>query len=110
MKKKTALGQSLLKGLTEAINYENKKMDLRTTLIEIPDTPPEFTKVQVKDVREKILKVSQPLFAKILGVSDKAVKAWELGTNSPSGSSARLIQMAKCDPEKFKALILQLIE
>ena len=112
MKKKntTKLGQGLLKGLKEAVAYENQKMDLRTTTIEIPDTPPQFTKLQVKQVREKILKVSQPIFAKILGVSDGAVKSWELGTNKPHGSSARLIQMAQRDPEKFKEIILEIAE
>ena len=112
MKKKSAtkLGQGLLKGLKEAVAYESKKMDLRTTVIDIPGTPPEFTKLQVKQVREQILKVSQPIFAKILGVSDGAVKSWELGTNTPHGSSARLIQMAKKDPEKFKEIILEIAE
>lgn len=112
MKKKntTKFGQGLLKGLKEIAAYESQKMDLRTTAIEIPDTPPEFTKIQVKQVREQILKVSQPVFAKILGVSDGAVKAWELGTNKPQGSSARLIQMAQKDPKKFKEIILEIAE
>jgi DNA-binding transcriptional regulator YiaG len=110
MKKKntTKLGQGLIKGLKEAVAFENKKMDLRSTSIEIPDKPPEYTKIQVKQVREKILKVSQPIFAKILGVSDGAVKSWELGTNTPHGSSARLIQMAERDPKKFKEIILEI--
>jgi DNA-binding transcriptional regulator YiaG len=110
MKKKkiTHLGQGLLKGLKEVIAFENKKMDLRSTFIEIPGIPPEFTRLQIKQIREEILKVSQPLFAKILGVSDGAVKSWELGTNTPNGSSARLIQMAQKDPEKFKEIILEI--
>ncbi len=108
-KKQTKIGQGLIKGLKEAINYENKKMNLRSTHLEIPDTPPEFTKAQVKEIREDILKVSQPIFAKILGVSDGTVKAWELGTNKPQGSSARLIQMAQIDPEKFKEMIFELV-
>lgn len=104
-KKQTKLGQGLIKGLKDAIAYEGKKMYLRTAEIEIPDVPPEFTKSQVKEVREQILKVSQPIFAKILGVSAGAVKSWELGTNTPNGSSARLIQMARVDPKKFKEII-----
>jgi putative transcriptional regulator len=105
-KKKTKLGQGLLKALKESVAYEDKKIDLRSTTIEVPDVPPEFTRQQVKEVRERILNVSQPIFAKILGVSDGAVKAWELGTNKPQGSSARLIQMAKTDPDMFKQMIL----
>ena len=109
-KKQTKLGQGLLKGLNEALEFENKKIDLRSSTVEIPDTPPEFTKLQVKKIRENSLKVSQPIFAKILGVSDGAVKAWEQGTNKPQGSSARLIQMAQKDPEKFKEMLLELID
>lgn len=109
-KKKSKLELGLLKGLKEAVAYENKKIDLRSTTLEIPDAPPEFSKLQVKEVREDILKVSQPIFAKILGVSDGTVKAWEQGANKPQGSSARLIQMAKRDPEKFREMMLELAE
>ncbi len=106
-KKKTKLGQGLVKGLKEAVAYENKKLDLRATTLEIPDVPPKFNKAQVKEVRDQ-LNVSQPIFAKILGVSDDTVKAWERGANKPSGSSARLIQIAKEDPQTFKRIMYKL--
>ena len=108
IKKQTQLGQGLLKGLREAVAFENKKIDLRTTKIEIPDVPPEFSKKEVKAVRE-LLNVSQPIFAKILGVSDDTVKAWERGANKPSGSSARLIQIAKVDPQMFQLIMQRLV-
>ena len=104
---KTKLGQGLLKGLREAVAYQNKKIDLRTTAVEIPDVPPDFNKSDVKKVREQ-LNVSQPIFAQILGVSDDTVKAWERGANKPSGSSARLIQIAKEDPQTFKLIMQRL--
>lgn len=107
--KKTKLGQGLLKGLKDAVAFENKKMDLRTTTMEIPDVPPEFNKTEVKAVRER-LNVSQPVFAKILGVSSDTVKAWERGANKPSGSSARLIQIAEKDPEGFREIMQSLVE
>lgn len=107
--KKTKLGQGLLKGLKEAVAFENKKMDLRNMTLEIPDVPPEFTKLEVKAVRER-LNVSQPVFAKILGVSDDTVKAWERGANKPSGSSARLIQIAKKNPQVFQEIMQSLVE
>ncbi|MBS1972643.1 MAG: hypothetical protein JSU04_20210 [Bdellovibrionales bacterium] len=107
--KQTKLGQGLLKGLKEAVAFENKKMDLRTTTMEIPDVPPEFNKTEVKAVRER-LNVSQPIFAKILGVSDDTVKAWERGANKPSGSSARLIQIAKEEPQAFQQIMQRLAE
>lgn len=105
--KKTKLGQGLLKGLKEALAFESKKLDLRTTTVEIPDVPPEFNKLEVKDLREQ-LNVSQPIFAQIFGVSGDTVKAWERGANKPSGSSARLLQIAKDDPQTFKQIIRRL--
>lgn len=106
-KNQTKLGQGLLKGLKEAVAYNNKKMDLRTQTLEIPDAPPEFNKSEIKEVREE-LNVSQPIFAKILGVSDGTVKAWESGANTPQGSSARLIQIAKHNPQKFIEMLSHL--
>lgn len=107
--KQTKLGQGLLKGLKEAVAFENKKIDLRTSTMDIPDVPPEFNKTEVKAVREH-LNVSQPIFAKILGVSDDTVKAWERGANKPSGSSARLIQIAKEEPQAFQQIMQKLAE
>lgn len=107
--KRTKLGQGLLKGLKEAIAFEQQKMDLRNTTLEIPNFPPAFNKVEVKEVREELLNVSQPIFAQILGVSDDTVKAWERGVNIPSGSSARLIQIAKHDPQAFKKIMQSLV-
>ena len=112
MKKKNPMKSSklelgLLKGLKEAVVFEEKKINLRTTTLEIPDVPPAFSKTEVKEVREG-LNVSQPIFAQILGVSDGTVKAWESGANMPSGSSARLIQMAKQEPEKFQKIMQSL--
>lgn len=107
--KQTKLGQGLLKGLREVVVFEEKKMDLRTTTLEIPELPPVFNKTEVKEAREQ-LNVSQPIFAQLLGVSDDAVKSWERGANKPSGSSARLIQMAIEEPQKFKEIMRSLVD
>lgn len=106
----TKLGRGLIKGLKEAIAFEQGQINLRTKSFEIPDVPPAFTKTQVKEVRERLLNVSQPVFALMLGVSDGAVKAWEQGANEPSGSAARLIQIAKKDPELFKLLMTRIAD
>lgn len=105
--KKSKLELGLLKGLREAVEFESGKIDLRSTTLEIPDAPPLFTKEDVKEVRTR-LNVSQPIFAKLLAVSADTVKAWERGANKPSGSSARLIQMAKQDPQAFQNMLQSL--
>jgi len=68
----------------------------------------EFTKTQVKEVRIELLNVRQPVFARMLGVSDGAVKVWEQGTNTPSGSAARLLQIARNAPETFKEIMVRI--
>lgn len=107
--KKSKLEHGLLKGLKEAVAFEKGQINLRTKTLEIPVAPPEFNKSRIKEVRED-LNVSQPVFAQMLGVSDGTVKAWESGANEPSGSSARLIQIAEFDPQIFKQIMRKLAE
>jgi DNA-binding transcriptional regulator YiaG len=99
--KKTKLGSALIESMEEALNWHDGKMKLNTYEMDIPDAPPSLSKKDVKYIREKILKVSQPVLAKYLGVTDKAVKAWEQGLSKPSGSSARLLQIAQSNPKAF---------
>lgn len=107
--KKSKLELGLLKGLKEAVAYQKGQLNLKTITLEIPDDPPEFNRTKVKEIRED-LNVSQPVFAQMLGVSDGTVKAWESGANTPSGSSARLIQLAQKDPETFMQMISELAD
>lgn len=96
--------ENLKEGLTAAIDYERGKLDLRTTELAIPEPPPDLSKKKIKTLREDILGVSQPLFARILGVSPAAVKAWEQGNKKPSGTARRLMQLFERDPQVFKNL------
>lgn len=102
--KKSNLFQDLKSGLEEAIAWEQGKIDLRTTTLTLPEKPPKMTKKQIKDLRENTLKVSQPVFALILGVSPAAVKAWEQGLKQPSGTARRLMQLFGKDPNSFHKL------
>lgn len=102
--KKSNLFQDLKNGLEEAIAWEQGKIDLRTTTLTLPEKPPKMTKKQIKDLRENTLKVSQPVFALILGVSPAAVKAWEQGLKQPSGTARRLMQLFRKDPNSFHKL------
>jgi putative transcriptional regulator len=102
--KKSNLFQDLKNGLEEAIAWEQGKIDLRTTTLTLPEKPPKMTKKQIKDLRENTLKVSQPVFALILGVSPAAVKAWEQGLKQPSGTARRLMQLFGKDPNSFHKL------
>jgi putative transcriptional regulator len=97
--KKNKFFEDLKNGLESAIEFEKGKLDLRTTELKIPNLPPEISKKKIKSIREDILGVSQPLFARILGVSSAAVKAWEQGNKKPSGTARRLLQLVEKNPE-----------
>jgi len=103
-KKKKTFGKELVEALIEANEYHDDKISLRTTTIELPDEPEELSREQIKKIRES-LNVSQPVFARFLGVSDKAVKAWEQGGARPNGCALRLMEIAKNYPDHFFKLI-----
>ncbi|MBX3033223.1 MAG: hypothetical protein KF865_04800 [Bdellovibrionaceae bacterium] len=107
MKRKSKVGQALIQGLEEAVAWQKGKMDLRHEDLELPDDPPELDRKWIKHLREDILHVSQPVLARYLGVTDKAVKAWEQGLSKPGGSASRLLQIAAWEPRQFRQLILK---
>jgi putative transcriptional regulator len=51
-----------------------------------------FTAAQVRRIRSKT-RMSQPVFALLLGVGASTVAQWEQGNKKPSGSSARLLDV-----------------
>lgn len=90
--------KSIMNGLNEAIEdakSENKKLKRQTmSIMPVKD----YTADEIKSIR-KNTGFSQKLFAGYLGVSVKTVEAWESGTNQPSGSASRLLNMMEMDKE-----------
>ncbi len=101
--KKTKLGQELLEGMKEILAYQEGKLTLRTSELEMLAAPPELSAREVAKIRSQYLKMSQGVFAKLLGVSVRVIQSWEQGDKKPSGAARRLLQVAARDP---KALIL----
>lgn len=66
--------------------------------------PPAFTKADVQALRAR-LRVSQGVFARLVGVSPQLEKAWELGTRAPSGPAARVLEVLAERPQTFQRLI-----
>lgn len=83
----------------EAILSKNKNKLKKNTINILPLA--DFKSSDIKTVRNKA-GMTQALFAKFLGVSQKTVEAWELGYNKPSGSSNRLITMLAYDINLIK--------
>ena len=102
--KKTKLGQSIIRGLKEVIEYEKGKRKLRAASLEIPAPAPVWTKKEIARLRKECFKVSQPVFAAYLSVKPSTIKAWEQGLKRPSGAASRLIQILSQKPELLKNL------
>jgi putative transcriptional regulator len=60
--------------------------------------PRPLGKEDIIKLREK-LRVSQAAFALLLNTSAATVRAWEQGVNTPSGSTLRLLAIARKNPK-----------
>jgi DNA-binding transcriptional regulator YiaG len=97
---KENLGDLLVRSLTEVrdgLNGRAGKLTLRS--LEIPD-PPRLSAVAIRDLRNR-LGLSQALFARLLGISQKLVEAWEAGTRTPSAMACRLLDAIARHPSLF---------
>lgn len=67
---------------------------------------PEVSAKDIKRIRVQ-MDISQGAFAAILGVSKKAVEAWEGGINTPAKPIARLLQLFSVRDDLLNELIVQ---
>lgn len=87
--------------LKEAVKYANGlKANVKTEPLMI-----RAGKEEVKAAR-KVLKVSQPQFAKLVGYSAEAVKKWEQDKNPIPGGVVRWIEALRIAPKEAKKLLL----
>jgi putative transcriptional regulator len=89
--------ESIVRGLREIEGHKKGKITLRTTVLMVEPTP-EYDAKAVKRIRQN-LKLPQRAFAKLCGVSNKTVEAWESGRNVPNGSARRLFELIEKDQE-----------
>jgi len=92
---------SIMTGLVEAIEDAksiDKKLSRRIVTV-IPVK--EYSADEIQSIRKKT-GLSQKLFASYMGVSNKTVEAWEAGTNHPSGSASRILNMMEMSENLIK--------
>jgi putative transcriptional regulator len=89
--------KSIMNGLREIEAHKKGKITLKTTVLMVEPTL-QYDAKAVKRLRHN-LKLSQRVFAKLCGVSDKTVEAWESGRNVPNGSARRLFELIEKDQE-----------
>ena len=97
--------ESIMQGLTEAVDYQKGKIKARRTTLTIKPVA-DYSNDDIKRIRQKT-GLSQVMFAGSLGVSPKTVEAWENGRNKPEGASRRLLEIVRDDPgflKRFQAV------
>ena len=95
--KRLPVAEQIRKGLEEAIRHAKGEITLKTTILEIPDRPPEVGAQELTKLRLKS-GMSQAVFARMLNVSTKTVQSWEQGQRRPSQAALRLIQVFRKNP------------
>ena len=91
------VSESIMRGLQEAL--EHAKGNLKCKSFKVNFEPvPEYAPEDIKRIRSKS-HMTQAGFAGFLGVTAKAVEAWECGRNKPNGPARRLMSVADKDPE-----------
>jgi len=98
-----------LQGLQDALEYtKGDKTKGRSKIVSIPDIIPvkEYTKDDIKRIRTA-RQMTQRIFAEIVGVSQKTVEAWETGTNRPTGSAMRVLQLIEADEDVLNHVLIR---
>lgn len=86
------IGQEILDGIIEIKSFKKGQKDLVTRKLNDP--------APVAVIRLK-LKLSQAVFAGLMGVSLRTVQDWEQGRRKPSGPAEALLRIAEQKPEVF---------
>ncbi len=82
-RKRHSVADQIRKGLEEAIRHARGEITLKTTVVTIPDPPPEIrpealTKLRIDN------RMSPDVLAHVLNISTRTVQSWEDGTRRPS--------------------------
>jgi putative transcriptional regulator len=91
-RKRLPVADQIRKGLEEAIRHARGEITLKTTMVEIPEPPPEIQPEELAKLRLDN-RMSQDVFARVLNVPTRSVRSWEEGKGRPSRAALRLIQV-----------------
>jgi putative transcriptional regulator len=104
--RKPTVGSEIIQGLTEFLETLEKKEPITDKftcrVVELDLCPMPYDPVKVRRTR-KLLHASQAVFARFLGVTVKAVQAWEHGINSPSKMACRFMDEIQRNPRYWIA-------
>ena len=98
------VGQEIIEGLKEAIEFQKGKKTLRTQTVTVPPPAKEWSRQEIVHIRKEIFDMSQAVFASLLNASAATIRAWEQGLKKPSAVANRLLELAAFDPSMFERL------
>lgn len=89
----------IMQGLHEAAAFSNGDPSVKATVhkISVSEAPAAFTPEEIKEIRLNA-KMTQGIFASCIGVTKKAVEAWEGGRSKPDGAARRTLGLFKQNP------------
>jgi DNA-binding transcriptional regulator YiaG len=104
-KNKKSIGQQIIESLQEAVDSLRSGASIEETFtchrVDVNAKPRVYDAQVVKDTR-KLLRASQTVFAKFLGVSAQTVRAWEQGENEPSDMAKRFMDEIRHNPDYWR--------
>ena len=103
------INDDTLQGLQDMLAYvKGDKTKGRSKILKVPDVLPvkEYKKDDIKRIRTTH-QMTQRIFAEIVGVSQKTVEAWETGTNRPTGSAMRVMQLIEADDDILDYVLIK---
>lgn len=75
-----------------------RKITMRTSKFVLPKKPAPMSPAQIIALRRR-LKMSQPVFARMLNVGAGTAASWEKGRRQPSGPALKILRVAQKHPE-----------
>lgn len=109
-RKMTTIERDLVEGLegflgdlANDVNIEGK-YTCRRMVLDLEPVP--YSAAQIKATR-KLLRVSQVLFAKFLGVSANTVRSWEQGKAEPQDIACRFMDEIQRNPDWYRERLAQ---
>jgi DNA-binding transcriptional regulator YiaG len=107
-RKKRDVASEIIADLKELHATLKAGIPLRTkytvrTVRTVPD-PGAYDAAAVRATRE-LVGVSQPVFARMLGVSAALVRSWECGLRKPAPIARRLLDLMRANPSNWRNMV-----
>lgn len=99
---KRDLFEELKQGLKNAKEFEQKKITLKTTIIEAKERKI-LDADEIRAIRDKY-NMSRAIFANYLHISTRTLEKWELGTSKPNEQAITLLALTNIYPDMFDRL------